>query len=152
MKQTATVVYENGRLMAEVLRPEACASCRACDFGKKQRVLVDIVDQKSHQAGDQIVLEIQDGNVSKASLLAYGIPLVFLLIGLLIAYALGDKILQDTELWQALIVFGGIAIGCLALKFLDPVIKKNGKFAPKAYGCGAQLTKCCTPNTNNNKI
>ena len=148
MKQTATVVYENGRLMAEVLRPEACASCRACDFGKKQCVLVDLEDQESYRAGEQIVLEIQDGNVSKASLLAYGIPLAFLLIGLWVAHALESIISQHTELWQALIVLGGTAVGCLMLKLLDPWIKKKGRFSPKAHAHSALLAESCTPDTN----
>ena len=40
MKREAKVVRENGRLMAEVLREEACQSCRACRFGQVERVLV----------------------------------------------------------------------------------------------------------------
>ena len=42
MVRDAIVVQENGKLMAEVVRTEACQTCRACAFGKKERVLVPV--------------------------------------------------------------------------------------------------------------
>ena len=41
MKREATVVEVNGRLMAEVVRTEACLQCHACQFGQTGRVLAE---------------------------------------------------------------------------------------------------------------
>ena len=54
MKREAKVVRENGRLMAEVLREEACQSCRACRFGQVERVLVELPPGGEYREGETI--------------------------------------------------------------------------------------------------
>ena len=51
MKREATVVEVDGRLMAEVVRAEACQQCHACQFGQKERMLVELPEGDYH-AGD----------------------------------------------------------------------------------------------------
>ncbi|MDL2206593.1 SoxR reducing system RseC family protein, partial [Eubacteriales bacterium OttesenSCG-928-N13] len=75
MKQLATVVRENGRLMAEVIRPEACEACHACKYGRTERRLMAL-PSGDFREGDQVELNLPDGKVGIASLLAYGIPLI----------------------------------------------------------------------------
>ena len=53
MKQTAKVVNENGRLMAEVLRPEACEACKACKYGRQARHLVKL-PPGDYREGDMV--------------------------------------------------------------------------------------------------
>ena len=82
MKREAKVVRENGRLMAEVLREEACQSCRACRFGQVERVLVELQQGSEYREGETIELEVPDGTVSRGALLAYALPLAAMLAGL----------------------------------------------------------------------
>ena len=82
MKREAKVVRENGRLMAEVLREEACQSCRACRFGQVERVLVELPQGSEYREGETIELEVPDGTVSRGALLAYALPLAAMLAGL----------------------------------------------------------------------
>ena len=70
MKREAKVVRENGRLMAEVLREEACQSCRACRFGQVERVLVELPQGSEYREGETIELEVPDGTVSRGALLS----------------------------------------------------------------------------------
>ena len=74
MKREAKVVRESGRLMAEVLREEACQSCRACRFGQVERVLVELPQEGEYREGETIELEVPDGTVSRGALLAYALP------------------------------------------------------------------------------
>ena len=53
MKKTARVVNENGVLMAEVLREEACAHCHGCDLGRRERLLYPLSGE-GFREGDEI--------------------------------------------------------------------------------------------------
>lgn len=129
MRQTARVVRENGRLMAEVMRPEACEACRACRYGKQERRLVDL-PAGDFLEGDSIELELPDGNVGRASLLAYGIPLVTMLLGLWLGGLFGRG-----ELFQALGALVMLGVGILILKLIEPRLKKSGMLKIDALPC-----------------
>lgn len=129
MKQRAKVVLENGALMAEIIRPEACEACKACKHGRTERMLVPLPKGR-FQVGDLVELTLPDGQVGVASLLAYGIPFAFFVLGLW----LGGMI-WGTELGQALGAVAMAAVGFLLIKILDPIIRRRGKFAPTAAPC-----------------
>lgn len=132
MKQLASVVIENGKPMAEVIRPEACEACHACKYGRTERRLIALPEGDYHE-GQQVELELKDGRVGAASLLAYGIPLVLLVIGLLV----GAQLFQG-ELQQALCALGGVAVGLGILRLIEPLLKRSGGFAPQACPCDEQ--------------
>lgn len=115
----------NGRLMAEVVRSEACQQCRACNFGQQERVYIEVGDIKCAE-GDEVFIEIHDGSVSKASVMAYGLPVATLFAGLLIGSAFTDK-----DYIQALCAAAGLAIGLAVIKIIDKRIKKSGKYMPR---------------------
>ena len=110
MKKTARVVNENGVLMAEVLREEACAHCHGCDLGRKERLLYPL-NGEGFREGDEITLELSDRTLSKTSLLAYGLPLACLIAGLLLG-----SVLFSQEWAQALsaILMLGVGLAVLA--------------------------------------
>lgn len=108
MKKTARVVNENGVLMAEVLREEACAHCHGCDLGRKERLLYPLNGEDFHE-GDEITLELSDRTLSKTSLLAYGLPLACLIAGLLLGSLLFSQ--EWTQALSAILMLGvGLAI------------------------------------------
>ena len=129
MKQKATVVLREGRLMAEIIRPEACAECRACRYGQQERMLVSLEDQ-GLLPGDTVELELSEERFSYASLLAYAFPLAMFLGGLFAA-----------SRWTAnepLIALAGmvaLGLGLLTIRLLEPRLKRNGFFAPQARKC-----------------
>ncbi|NLD60125.1 MAG: SoxR reducing system RseC family protein [Clostridiales bacterium] len=126
MKRQATVVERQGKLMAEVVRTEACHQCRACEFGQTESVFVDL-PAGNYRPGEQVELTLEEGRVTLASLIAYGLPVVLLFAGLVIASALGLR-----EVWQAVSAFGGLAIGLIAIKILEPKLRR---FQPQARPC-----------------
>lgn len=139
MKQQATIVFENGRTMAEVMRPEACQACHACKFGQQQRVLTELPDG-DYKEGELIELNLPDGNVGKASMLAYGIPLVMMLAGLWIGSLIGE-----TDLAMVLGALLMTALGVLILKLLEPSLRRSGVFRPQACPI-SQLSQDDIPN------
>lgn len=105
MKKTARVVNENGVLMAEVLREEACAHCHGCDLGRRERLLYPLSGE-GFREGDEITLELSGRTLSKTSLLAYGLPLLCLIAGLLLG-----SVLFSQEWAQALSAILMLGVG-----------------------------------------
>ncbi len=115
--------------MAEVRRAEACGNCRACEFGRRETVYVEL-PKGSYEEGQPVELELDDASFSRASLIAYGVPIAAFFAGLFIARAL-----TDVDYLQALAGIGALALGLLAVRMYDRHIKASGKYAPKARAC-----------------
>jgi len=129
MKQKATVVERDGRLVGRVERPEACMKCRACDYGLNAETIVELPKGKWRE-GDEIELELGRGRLSKASLWAYGVPLAGLLIGLVIGSAI-----KIAEIWQAALALAGALAGFGVLKILEP---KFSGYRPLITPCSGE--------------
>ena len=129
MKQTAQVILKDGRLVGRVERPEACMKCRACDYGLNAETIVEL-PKGNWQEGDLIELDLERGRLSKASLWAYGVPLLGLLLGLVLANAFALA-----ELWQAAVGILGALAGFGVLKLLEP---RFGGYRPKVTPCSGE--------------
>lgn len=127
------MVEKDGRLMAQVLRPEACATCRACNFGQKQELLLELPKGR-YRLGQEVELTLPDGNVGKASLLAYGLPLAALGLGLYLGGLVGAQA-GNLELFQAGGALLFLALGLLAIRRLEPRLKRSGRFDVQVDGC-----------------
>lgn len=145
MKQTAKVVNENGRLMAEVLRPEACEACKACKYGRQARHLVKL-PPGDYREGDMVELTLEDGNVGRASILAYGLPLLGLLSGLGLGTLIGGS-----ELSQALGALIMLAVSYGALRLLEPRLRKSGAFTPEISPCARAEQRQAGSNSDEDK-
>ena len=118
MKREATVVEVDGRLMAEAVRTEACLQCRACQYGQKGRVLVEL-PEGDYRVGDTVELMLADAHFARASLLAYALPVATLFAGLLIAAFAGLN-----EACQALCALAGLGVGLAVIKILEPRLRR----------------------------
>lgn len=126
MKRKATVVERDGRLMAEVVRTEACQQCRACQFGQTASVLVEL-PKGEYRPGDTVELTLEDSRFARASLLAYGLPVALLFAGLIVA-ALANL----SEVWQAICALAGLVAGLATIKLLEPRLRR---LRPEARPC-----------------
>jgi sigma-E factor negative regulatory protein RseC len=129
MKQTATVVRHDGRLMAEVTRAGACGNCRSCELGRRDTVYVEL-PKGQYEEGQAVELELSDASFSRASLIAYGIPVAAFFVGLFVARAF-----TDVDYVQAIAAIGALAVALLGIKMYDRHVKASGKYAPKARPC-----------------
>lgn len=118
MKRTANVVLKDGRLMAEVVRSEACQQCHACHFGQQQQVYVDL-PEGDYAVGDTVELELEDASFSKATLIAYALPVALLFIGLFTANAF-----TDADWALALGALAGLGAGLILIKLFGKRLEK----------------------------
>lgn len=89
IKQNATITkIESGQLYLSICRPDACAACKAqsaCSSsgGGKEVILQD--DNRGRKVGDDVVLKISRSQGFFAIIIAYLVPVAFI-IGLLIGF------------------------------------------------------------------
>ncbi len=122
MTREARVVSENGRLFAEVIRSEACAACHACEIGRKERVTYPLPDGK-YAKGDTVEITIPDHTLTRASLWAYGVPLISLVIGLILG-----ALLFDNEALQALCALICTLTGAAVIFITEKKRRKSGRY------------------------
>lgn len=106
-------------------RPEACGECHACNRGSESCAKHTITIEGDAQAGDTVLVEIDDEHIVLASALAYLIPLAGLIIGLAVAYAF-----TKNELIMAAGALIGVGLGYLIMRALNPVFSKD-RWQPK---------------------
>jgi positive regulator of sigma E activity len=123
MDQTGEVIEVNdGILTVRFLRPADCERCRACS-GRTHQAQVRIPGKA--EVGDRVVVRLPDGQVAKASLLAYALPLGGLFAGLIVGWVLGGDI-------PALIGAAvGLCLSFLALGVNDRRLRGNDKWQPQ---------------------
>ena len=113
MIRTGRVVEAKDRSLKVCFdRPEMCASCGKCGAHGAHQELVTVEGQA--QVGNWVQVEMPDAQVVKVSLIAYVIPLVFLMIGLVI----GQNLL-GTDAWAAGLGIGLMAVGLLVVRLVD---------------------------------
>ena len=103
---------QNGMLQITFCRPEACAACNACEGGKREHILWV---RGEGRVGDIAVVEMPDRAVTKASALAYGVPLVLLLAGLILGHLISGGSNAGTAAGAA----AGLLCGMLTLKLTE---------------------------------
>ena len=123
-------------MIVEFERSEACAKCGACQHGQKQAMLMEVQRIGDVAIGDKVQVQLPESTLLKASFIAYGIPLLMLMAGLLggsyVAEALG---LQGNPDHYAAIA--GIALAGLSFTVIRLTEKKrgeSGEYAPKVVG------------------
>lgn len=126
MKREATVKKHAGKLMAEIIRQEACGDCHACDFGRKEAMYYPLPDGHFEE-GDKVFVEISDRALGRATLIAYGLPLVCLLAGLLLG-----SLLFSAEWLQALTALIFLLIGWSIIRATEKKRKNSETFTCRA--------------------
>ena len=129
IRQGTVVQTEDGRLMAEVVRSEACAKCGQCAHAQQEKMRYAL-PKGQYRPGDPVEIDVPDKGALPAALLGYGMPLALMLIGLVIGFALGLA-----EIWQALAALAGLAVGYALLKILEPRLRNNPRFRTTARPC-----------------
>lgn len=125
MRQPGEVTaVKNGMMEVTFCRPEACASCKACEGGKREHKILVRGDGK---VGDIAVVEMPDRIVVRASLIAYGIPLIGLLGGMI----LGNALSGGKEFMAPAGAALGLAAGLAALKITEKRRAGRDEWSPR---------------------
>lgn len=115
---------KNGMLLVTFCRPEACQTCGACEGGKRQtRIWV----KGNGHVGDIAVVDMPDSMVIRASLIAYGLPLLFLLLGLVA----GTLLFPDNDVAAILGALLGLGLSLILLKVTERYRAGQPQWSPE---------------------
>ncbi|NLY73094.1 MAG: SoxR reducing system RseC family protein [Tissierellia bacterium] len=89
MKVKARVVdYKDGKALLETIPEGQCVGCKGCSGAEPKQLEVR---SKPIEAGEDVLITMDNSNVTKAAIMAYGIPLIVFMLGLFLTIALLSK-------------------------------------------------------------
>lgn len=106
-------------------RPSDCDKCHACMGGNKTTTLR--LEGKAN-VGDKALVSMPDSTITQASLIAYGIPLAGLLIGVFAGEAIGPA---ENSLGALIGAGVGLALPLIILMVTERSRRKNPKWSPQ---------------------
>ena len=106
-------------------RPSDCDKCHACMGGNKTTTLR--LEGKAN-VGDKALVSMPDSTITQASLIAYGIPLAGLLIGVFAGEAIGPA---ENSLGALIGAGAGLALPLIILMVTERSRRKNPKWSPQ---------------------
>ncbi|MDP3014251.1 MAG: SoxR reducing system RseC family protein [Candidatus Subteraquimicrobiales bacterium] len=132
MQETGLVVKVKGN-MAEVQmkRSPACEACGVCRLLSDEVVITEAINQAGAEADDEVLLELASQSVLKATLIVFGIPLLFLIAGYLIGYSLARFLnLGFSQTLGVVFAFLFVGLSYLVIREIDKRISVTGRYQP----------------------
>ena len=132
LRKTGTVISVEDEMIHVLFeRPEACAKCGACAEGRAKCTTITL--RAKAEVGDEVDVEIPEGRVAQASILAYTVPLIFFIAGLLASSAVREllHLTISADLFSVVCGLVGIGLSLLVLRALEPHMKKSGTWQPR---------------------
>ena len=126
LRQTGRVIEtkQNNMAVVRFQRSDACGHCNACFTFGSTEADIEIDNICDARVGDIVSIELHSGSMFKASAIAYGIPLIGLIVGAILGSRIGD-------IYAAV---GGILL-CggtfFILRGLNPRFERMGEFKPQ---------------------
>ena len=114
----------DGTAQVRFLRGSACAHCGACLTVGDSEMEISLPNTLGAKEGDRVAVDLSPKRVVQASLLAYAVPLLLLIAGVLIGSRIAD--------WAGLAL--GVAacgIGYLILRIVEKKSAKKKSFQPR---------------------
>ena len=126
MERLGEVTRVDGRwLEITFCRPSDCDKCHAC-MGGSQTTTLRL--QGKAKVGDKALVSMPDSTITQASLIAYGLPLAGLLIGMLAGDAIHPA---ENSLGAVVGAIIGLAIPLISLIATERSRKNNPKWTPQ---------------------
>ena len=105
-------------------RSRACKNCTACISFSNDELLVELKNTLNADIGDRVRIVLHPRSVVRASLIAYGIPLLAFIAGALAGSFFGD-------IYTALCSVFCAAAAFVILRILEPRFERMSAFQPK---------------------
>ena len=114
----------NGTAQIHFLRGSACAHCGACLTVGESEMEISLPNTLGAKEGDRVAVDLSPKRVVQASLLAYAVPLLLLIVGVLVGSRYAD--------WAGLALgIFACGIGYLILRIVEKKSAKNRSFQPR---------------------
>lgn len=133
MKQCGVVVSTKGdKAKVSLQRHSACGDCKGCRWGDDDmKMEIEVVNSINAKAGDRVEVNMENQNVLAAAFIAYMIPLITLIGGVVLGSFILDKIglVQYKEIGSGIIGLVLTAISYIIIKSKESSFKTNKSFA-----------------------
>lgn len=113
---------KNGFAYVNVERKSDCENCRACIFGRKQKLCIKTVNDASAHRGDNVRVEMSHGgkNALISTVIVFVLPLVFLFA------ALFAGILAHLVEWLTVVIaLGAVVLSMAVVAFIDKALSRS---------------------------
>lgn len=127
LREYGTVVELDGDT-AKVMfkRSSACGHCTACGLLKDMsEIIVDVPNTLYAQPGNRVEVEFSSETTMKSAGIAYVFPLIMLIIGGVIGYAISGFINLNSDVTAAIGCILFTALSFLVIKMMEPTFKKK---------------------------
>ena len=125
VRQKGTVVETKGKkATVRFMKTDACGHCNACFRFGSNEADIEMDNTLGAKKGDEVFIDMHATTVLKASAIVYGIPIIGLIIGVLVASRFGD-------IYAAAGGVGLCLVSFLVLKKLEPKFAKMNEFKPR---------------------
>lgn len=139
MKEIGKVIkIEEDQATIMIQRSTACGECGNCQVGREKLQMVMTADNEvGAMVGDEVEIDLENVNFMTAMLIAYGFPLLALMVGIfggyygMLALGLSDSTAQALG---SIIGLVALAASYAVIKYKDDSIKKMKKFKPVIVG------------------
>lgn len=128
-------IVDNRTAKMIMQRHSACASCGKCSklSSECQDLVVEVDNSIGAKKGDRVEVSMESVKVLKATLLAYLVPLIFLLVGTILTYYILDLIKFSGHIE---IIGGVVGLICTCISYLllkknDNKFKESREYIPK---------------------
>lgn len=144
------VAVEEGAVWVESIRRAACDTCAAkngcgqsalAKLGQQQKNHVRAVNSLDLQVGDEVVIGVPEDVVMKGTLVAYMMPLIFMLVA-----AVAADSVNAGDLWVTLSGLIGLAIGFVMVRVHFLKVRTDKRYQPVVlrFATGDESNYCPT--------
>ena len=117
-------ILEDGKAVVRFERTKACKNCKMCANAGENHALTEVDNTLKANVGDMVEISLHSKSLIQATLIAYGIPLVLLLAGVIVGSMWSDAIGAIAGIVLALVSF-------VILRLLEPRFSKVTTFKPR---------------------
>lgn len=128
-------IVDNRTAKMIMQRHSACASCGKCSklSSECQDLVVEVDNSIGAKKGDHVEVSMESVQVLKATMLAYLVPLIFLLVGTILTYYILDLIKFSGPIE---VISGVVGLICTGISYLllrknDDKFKQSREYIPR---------------------
>ncbi len=143
MSEAGVVIQEHGGVATvRVSRAKACAHCKVRCVERNGTIIAD--NPVGAEVGDKVRLELNSRMVLSASLIAFGLPLLALLVGAILTGVITEKIGYQAHKH---VLSGGVGIILFLLTFIP--VKIYDRHLKKISACSVSIVEILERSPHN---
>ena len=114
---------KNGVYFVEIAKSDKCNGCKACAFGKNEKIVLKANSEVECAVGDKVAIKIcHNKNATLAYFTMFCIPLALIII-----FALLAKLIWGNDLAVTIAMTVGLTLGFIGAYVVNALVEKRAK-------------------------